>query len=100
MSNTFKRTALAFAFTALVSFGAHAQKASGNIGGTAMTGDTIEIQGKGTGFHRELKIEKDGKYQLRAVPLGEYTVTIKHADGTATKPVDIAVRAGATVRLR
>ena len=99
MSNI-KRTALAFAATALIAFGAHAQQASGNIAGTAVTGDTVEVKGNGTGFHRELKIEKDGKYQLRSVPLGEYVVTVKHADGTAETPKGVAVRAGSTARIK
>jgi hypothetical protein len=78
-----KRIALAFAATALIAFGAQAQQSSGNIAGTAVTGDTVEVKGNGTGFHRELQIEKDGKFQLRSVPLGDYVVTvIKHADGT------------------
>ena len=99
MSNI-KRTALAFAATALIAFGAHAQQASGNIAGTAVTGDTVEVKGNGTGFHRELKIEKDGKYQLRSVPLGEYVVTVKHADGTVETPKGVAVRAGSTARIK
>ena len=100
MSNTIKRTALAFALTALVSFGALAQKASGNIAGVAKTGDIVEVTGPGTGFHRELQIQKDGKYQLRSVPLGEYVVTVKHSDGTAETPKAVAVRAGATARIQ
>ena len=33
-------------------------------------------------------IKKDGKYSLRSVPAGEYTVSVKHADGTSeTKAV-------------
>jgi len=99
MSN-FKRTALAFAATALVAFGAHAQQASGNIAGTAVTGDTVAVSGIGTGFHRELKIEKDGKYQLRSVPLGDYVVSVKHADGTEETPKGVAVRAGSTARVK
>ncbi|WP_213437407.1 MULTISPECIES: carboxypeptidase-like regulatory domain-containing protein [Lysobacteraceae] len=100
MSNSIKRIAFAFAATALVAFGANAQQASGNIAGTAVTGDTVLVTGTGTGFHRELKIEKDGKYQLRSVPLGEYVVSVTHADGTAETPKGVAVRAGSTARVK
>jgi hypothetical protein len=100
MSNNIKRIAFAFAATALIAFGAQAQQASGNIAGTAKTGDTVNVKGNGTGFHRELKIEKDGKFQLRSVPLGDYVVTVTHADGTAETPKGVAVRAGSTARIQ
>ena len=98
--SSIKRTAFAFAATALIAFGANAQQASGNIAGNAKTGDTIEVTGNGTGFHRELKIDKDGKYQLRSVPLGDYVVAVSHADGTSETPKGVSVRAGSTARVK
>ena len=81
-------------------FAANAQSSGGNIAGEASVGDTVTITGVDTGFRRELKIEKDGKYQLRSVPLGDYVVTVKHADGTAETPKGVAVRAGSTARVK
>lgn len=96
---TFKHLALATIATLFLASAANAQQASGNIIGKAVTGDTVVVQGNGTGFHRELEIKKDGKYNLRAVPAGEYTVEIKHADGTVdTKSV--VVRIGSSARVQ
>ena len=80
-------------------FGASAQQASGNIIGTASTGDTVVVQGADTGFHRELEIKKDGKYQVRSVPIGAYDVTVSHADGKS-ELTKVVVRAGSSARVK
>ena len=96
---TFKHFALATIATLFVAAAAQAQQASGNIIGKAVAGDTVVVQGNGTGFHRELEIKKDGKYNLRAVPAGGYTVNITHADGSVeTKAV--VVRVGSSARVQ
>jgi hypothetical protein len=97
--NTFKHLVLAGIATLFFAAGANAQRASGNITGTAVAGDTVVVQGTGTGFHRELEIKKDGKYNLRAVPAGEYTVNVKHADGTEMTRA-VVVRVGSSARVQ
>ena len=77
----------------------YAQSSSGNIAGDAVVGDTITITGTDTGFRRELKIEKDGKYQVRRVPTGEYTVIRAHKDGTIDPAQSVIVRPGGTARV-
>jgi len=99
VSKTLKHFALAAIATLFLAAAAHAQQASGNIFGNAVTGDTVVVQGNGTGFHRELDIKKDGKYSLRSVPAGEYTVSIKHADGT-TETKAVVVRVGSSARVQ
>lgn len=96
---TFKHFVLAITATLFLATAAHAQQASGNIVGKAVAGDTVVVQGNGTGFHRELTIKKDGKYNLRAVPAGEYTVNIRHADGT-TETKAVVVRVGSSARVQ
>lgn len=101
ISKTLKRSALALTIALGFAVSANAQQASGNIMGDAAKGDTIVIHGTETGFHREVAIERDGRYNLRAIPAGSYTVTVKHADGTEAAPKPIAVRGGgATVRVK
>ena len=70
LKTVFASAVLAAALSATV----NAQSSSGNITGDAAVGDTITITGTDTGFRRELKIEKDGKYQVRRVPTGDYQV--------------------------
>lgn len=77
-----------------------AQATSGNIIGDAKAGDTIVVDGVGTGVHREITIEKDGKYNLRRLPLGSYMVVVKHADGTAEAGKPVSISAGVTARVK
>ncbi|UHQ18317.1 carboxypeptidase-like regulatory domain-containing protein [Lysobacter sp. KIS68-7] len=94
-----KRIALTFAALMTVASAAHAQHSSGSIVGTAVTGDVIDVKGSDTGFHRELKIDEDGKFQLRSVPVGSYIVTVTHADGTTTES-SVEVRVGSAARVK
>jgi hypothetical protein len=95
-----KRSIIAIVAASLVAFGAYAQQASGGLMGAAKSGDTVTVTGMGTGFHRELKIDEDGKWQIRQVPLGNYKIEVAHADGSSEKPKAIAVRAGTTARVK
>ena len=63
------------------------------------SGDTVTITGVDTGFKRELKIEKDGKYQIRRVPTGDYQVVRVHKDGTIDPVQSVTVRVGSTARV-
>jgi len=85
---------------AFVASAAHAQATSGNITGDAKAGDTVVVDGVGTGVHRELVIEKDGKFNLRRLPLGTYVVVVKHADGTVGTGQQVSIQAGVTARVR
>ena len=92
------RIALAFLATTL-SFAATAQSSSGAISGEGMTGDTVVVTGVDTGFKRELKIEKDGKYQIRRVPTGAYQVVVMHKDGSIDPAQSLMVRPGGSARV-
>lgn len=91
---------MALAFAMAFTTGAIAQSSSGNIIGEAVSGDTVVVHGPDNGFHREMAIKENGKYQIRRVPLGDYVVTVKHADGTFSQPQTITVRVGSTARVQ
>jgi peptidyl-dipeptidase A len=76
-----------------------AQSSGGNIAGEASVGDTVTITGVDTGFRRELKIDKDGKYQVRRVPTGDYMVVLVHKDGSIDPAQAVTVRVGSTARV-
>lgn len=80
-------------------FTAQAQSSGGNIAGEAAAGDTVTITGVDTGFRRELKIDKDGKYQVRRVPTGDYMVVLVHKDGSIDPAQAVTVRVGSTARV-
>lgn len=99
-SSTMMQLVLGASIAMAIAFGANAQHSSGNISGTAMAGDTVVIRSKDTGWKRELSIKKDGKFQMRSVPTGEYVVAITHADGRAEPAKLVAVRVGSTARVK
>ena len=95
-----KRSALTIALGMCFVGGVQAQtNTGGNVVGSATPGDTITITGVDTGFKRELKIDKDGKYQIRRVPTGEYHVVRAHNDGTIDPVQGVVVRPGGTARV-
>lgn len=100
LRKTLKNSALALVATLGIAAVAHAQQASGNIMGEAITGDTVVVRNASIGFQRELSIKEDGKYNLRRLPIGSYEVTVKHADGTESAPKQINVQAGTTARVK
>lgn len=79
---------------------AQAQSSSGNIVGTAVAGETIVVRGDDTGFHREVEIRKDGKFTIRRIPTGTYTVVRMPADGTAGTAQTVVVQIGSTARVQ
>jgi RNase adaptor protein for sRNA GlmZ degradation len=82
------------------SFAASAQHSSGNLMGEAKAGDTIVLQAPEIGVKREIAIDKDGKFNVRRLPMGTYVVTVRHADGTSEDPKAVVVRGGTTVRVQ
>ena len=87
--------AFAFAFAP-----AQAQSSSGNIVGDAVAGETIVVDGPDNGFHREIKIKKDGKFTIRRVPTGNYTVVRVLADGSNAVAQSIEIKVGGTARVQ
>ncbi|TKR33760.1 carboxypeptidase regulatory-like domain-containing protein [Luteimonas gilva] len=100
LGKTIKSTAAALAVGLFFSAGAVAQSSSGAIIGEAKIGDTITIYGTDNGFKRELKIDEDGKFQVRRVPTGYYDVSIKHADGTEEPSKSVVVKPGGAARVQ
>lgn len=78
---------------------ANAQSTSGNIVGEASTGDTIIVSNTDIGFKREIQIEKDGKYQVRRVPIGIYQIVHVLKDGRIFPAQTVSVRPDATARV-
>lgn len=94
------KTVASFAIGIAFSASAVAQSSSGNIIGEGKTGEKIIVQGENNGFHRELEIKKDGKFQILRVPTGDYVVTRIKADGTEDAEQSIVVRPGGSGRVQ
>jgi hypothetical protein len=84
----------------LVASAATAQSPTAAIQGQAAHGDVAIIQNVATGFSREVKPNKNGRYQLRNLPAGgTFSVTIKHPDGSLDAPKLVTLRVGGTARV-
>ena len=79
---------------------AQAQQTSGNIIGEGKAGDVVAAEGSSTGFNRKITLKKDGRYQMRGVPVGTYVVTVQHADGTVEEGKAVNVQVGGTARVQ
>jgi hypothetical protein len=78
---------------------AAAQSTAGNIAGEAKAGDTIIVKGESNGFKRELKIDSDGQFKMRRVPIGKYDIVFVHQDGKIETTQGIVVRPEGTTRV-
>lgn len=96
----FMRFFVALIFGMALATGAIAQSSSGNLIGEGKAGETVIVQGPDNGFHREMELKEDGKYQIRRIPLGDYTVVVKRADGSFSTPQTVSVRVGSTARVQ
>lgn len=96
----FLKSATVGALVLGASFAASAQHSTGNLMGEAKAGDTIVLQAAEIGVNREIAIDKDGKFNVRRLPMGTYVVTVRHADGTSEQPKAVVVRGGTTARVQ
>jgi hypothetical protein len=95
-----KRATLALALGLLLAGAVSAQSAVAHIRGQAVAGDTVLIQNVDTGFKREVKVGANGRYQLRNLPVGTFSVTVKHADGRVEAAKLVALRVGVTALVK
>lgn len=73
---------------------AFAQSTGGSVFGQAASGDTVIVEGEGTGFRREISVGDDGSYRVPALSPGKYKVTLRHPDGTTAVRDGVLVSAG------
>ena len=99
--NTVNSRALALALALGLAFAstATAQSPTAGITGEGKQGDTVVIRNADTGFTREIKVRKNGRYQLRNLPTGTFVVITKHADGTTEIPKQVTLKVGTTARI-
>ncbi len=71
---------------------------AGAVSGRATAGDTITIENAATGFSRTITVGGDGSFRVSQIPIGQYTITRKGADGTtSTRTANISVGTAANV---
>ena len=77
-----------------------AQSPSAGVMGEAAAGDVAIIRNVDTGFTREVKVKDNGRYALRNLPTGNFTVTIRHPDGSIEAPKTVTLRVGSVSRVQ
>ena len=87
------------ALALFVAGAAVAQSSVAAIQGKANPGDVVIIQNVDTGFTREVKVDDSGRYKLRNLPTGTFSVTFKHADGSLAAGKTVTLRVGTTARV-
>ena len=88
------RAAVLTLFAGLVfAAGATAQSnTNGNVVGKASAGDIVTVVNPKTGFSRTVEVGKKGRYRVASLPVGVYTVTVKHGDVVVlSKPVAVQI---------
>ncbi|MGO4552317.1 carboxypeptidase-like regulatory domain-containing protein [Lysobacter sp. 2RAF19] len=94
MNKILHRSFVAVAALGLFVSTAYAQHSGGGLWGRAKTGDVVHIENTDIGTKREQTMTEDGKYFFERMPVGIYTLTITHADGTTDAPKKIRVQVG------
>ena len=89
----------AFALAFGLAGAANAGTQSSAIIGKAQPGDVAVITNLDTGFSREIEVKDNGKYAWRNLPTGNYSVVIRHADGSVDAPKVTELRMGATAKM-
>lgn len=86
------------AIAALHTTASMAQSTSTHIFGQGPAGAKVEARSN-TGTHRSTTVRDDGRYELRSLPMGIYTVTLSHDDTTVDtrKNIRLTVGRGAEV---
>ena len=99
---TLRTTLLAAGFLVATSFAgfAAAQSATAALQGEGKPGDVAIIQNTGTGVSREIKVKDNGRYALRNLPTGTYSVVVRHADGSMDAARIVTLQVGSTARVQ
>lgn len=71
----------------------HAQSTSGSIRGHAPAGNTVVAEGR-SGMHRQTKVRDNGRFRLRALRSGVYTVTLLDDDKEVARRYGIQLAPG------
>lgn len=72
----------------------NAQSTTGKVFGKAPVGYAVSAHSNTTGTRREAKVDSHGRYSLRELPVGTYTVTLKEDDHAVMKHLNVPVVVG------
>lgn len=76
-----------------------AQSPTAALTGKASPGSIAVVKNLSTGFTREIKVKNNGRYALRNLPIGTFSVTIRRPDGSTETPRVVTLQVGRTARI-
>ena len=72
----------------------YAQATAGEVFGKAPAGDTVTAKSTTNGTQREVQVDAKGRYSIRALPIGVYTVTLSENGQPVAKHLNVPVVVG------
>jgi hypothetical protein len=72
----------------------YAQATSGDVFGKAPAGDTVTAKSMTTGTQREVTVDAKGRYSIRSLPVGVYSVTLSENGKPVAKHLNVPVVVG------
>ncbi|UGB39654.1 carboxypeptidase-like regulatory domain-containing protein [Frateuria soli] len=91
--------AAAVAVFGMAGSAAHAQATAGEVFGNAPAGSSILAKSTTTGTQREVKVDEKGRYAIRALPIGVYTVTLSENGQPVAKHLNVPVVVGRGIKV-
>lgn len=77
----------------------HAQATAGDVFGRAPAGDTVFAKSTTNGTQREVTVDAKGRYSIRSLPVGVYTVTLKANGQGVMKHLNVPVVVGRGIKV-
>ena len=77
----------------------YAQATAGEVFGKAPAGDTVTAKSTTNGTQREVQVDAKGRYSIRALPIGVYTVTLSENGQPVAKHLNVPVVVGRRVQV-
>ena len=75
------------------------QSTAGMVFGKAPAGDTVSAVSTTTGVQREVHVAPDGRYALRALPVGTYTITLQESGKPVLQHRNVSVVVGRGIKV-
>ena len=101
--NGFVRSAVLSAVISLCglagSAAVYAQSTAGDVFGKAPAGDTVFAKSATNGTQREVQVDAKGRYSIRSLPIGVYTVTLKANGQAVAKHLNVPVVVGRGIKV-
>ncbi len=77
----------------------HAQSTAGVVFGNAPAGDTVTARSTINGTQREVHVASNGRYAIRALPVGVYDVILTKNDEVVTQKLKVPVIVGRSIKV-